>query len=75
MLEANELANVLMELVGKVEIELPLSTIEGALGDKVVDWDEEPEPEVSVLWPVATLVEKDRPLLGRTDEEGVKAAS
>lgn len=75
MLGTRGLANELMELVGKVKIEFPLSTIEGVLRDKVMDWDEEPEPEVPVLWPVATLVEKDRPLLGRTEEEGVKAAS
>ena len=72
VLETEEPANVLVELVSKVEIELPLSTVEGALGDEVIDWDEEPEPEVP---PAATLVEEDRPLLGRMDEEGVKAAS
>ena len=75
VLETNELTNVLMELVAEVEIELPLLTIEGAMEDKIVDWDEVVEPEVPVLWADATLVEKDRPLLERTDEEEVKAAS
>ena len=75
VLETNGLIDVLMELVAKVEIELPLLAIEGVMEDKMVDWDEVVEPEVPVLWADATLVEKDRPLLERTDEEELKAAS
>lgn len=45
MLETMELAIVLMELVDKAEIELPLSTIEGALRDEITGWDEKPDPK------------------------------
>ena len=49
VLETNGLIDVLMELVAKVEIELPLLAIEGVMEDKMVDWDEVVEPEVPVL--------------------------
>ena len=75
VLETDELINVLMELVAEVEIELPLLTIGGGMKDKIVDWEEGVEPGAPVLWADATLVDKDRPLLERTDEEEVKGAS
>ena len=75
LLETDGLTNELMGLVAEVEIELPLLTIEGGMGDKIVDWDEGVEPEAPVLWADATFVDKDRPLLERADEEEVKGAS
>ena len=75
VLETDELTNVLLELLAEVEIELPLLTIGGGMEDMIVDWDEGVEAEAPVLWAEATFVEKDRPLLERTDEEEVKGAS
>ena len=75
VLETDGLTIVLMELIAEVEIELPPLTIGRAMEDKIVDWDEGVEPEAPILWADATFVDKDRPLLERTDEEEVKGAS
>ena len=75
VLETDELTIVLMELVAEVEIELPLLAIGGGMEDKIVDWEEGVEPGAPVLWADTTFVDKDRPLLERTDAEAVKGAS
>ena len=49
VLETDGLTIVLLELVAKVEIELPLLTIGEGMDDKIVDWDEGVEPEAPVL--------------------------
>ena len=53
-----EIAEEFAELAGNGRMELPLPTIEGALEDEVINWDEETELEGPVLWLIITLVEE-----------------